>query len=51
MINIFSAFILATCGVVFINRYENHKKLLDFNLIMAVWTILLAGINIEKFLR
>lgn len=51
MINLISAFVLATCGVVFINRYENHRKLLDLNLILAIWTILLAGMNLEKFLR
>lgn len=51
MINLISAFAFATCGVVFINRYESHRKMMDLNLIMAVWTILLAGMNLEKFLR
>ena len=51
MINLISAFAFATFGVVFINRYESHRKMMDLNLIMAVWTILLAGMNLEKFLR
>lgn len=51
MINLLSAFVLSVCGCVFIIRYESKKKLCDFNLIMAIWVLILAGMNLEKFIR
>lgn len=51
MIHLLSAFALAVCGVFLIIRYDYKKKLLDMPLILAIWVLLLAGINIAEFFQ
>lgn len=49
MINMLSAIVLAVCGAFLIIRYQDRKIVWDFHLILAMWSLLLAGINLAKF--
>lgn len=50
MVSFLSAIVLAISGAFLIIRYEYKKKLWDAHLILAIWSLLLAGMNLMKFL-
>lgn len=49
MVYLLSAFALAVCGAFLVIRYEYKKKLWDLHLILAIWTLILSGMNLAKF--
>lgn len=49
MIHLLSAIVLAICGAFLVIRYEYKKKLWDAHLILALWSLILAGMNLAKF--
>jgi hypothetical protein len=50
MVYLLSAVVLAICGAFLVIHYEYKKKLWDAHLILAIWSLLLAGMNLMKFL-
>lgn len=51
MLYILSATALAICGAFLIVSFKYRKKLLDGQLILAIFVLLLAGMNLAKFFQ
>lgn len=49
MVCLLSALTLSICGAFLMIRYEYKKKLWDLHLTLAIWSLLLAGMNLQKF--
>lgn len=49
MIHLLSAVVLAVCGAFLVIRYEYKRKLWDAHLILALWCLILSGMNLAKF--
>ena len=51
MVCLLSAAMLAICGTFLVIRYEYKKKLWDLHLILSIWCLILAGMNLEKLME
>ena len=51
MINLLSAVTLSVIGSTLISRRTNSKGKFDFIMTMAIWSLILSGMSLAKFLE